>query len=434
VEQTLWDDYDWATEEEETQEGFVVEQPKDDSLTMKKESLEVQQQQEKAEKESNKPLRMVHVWSPYVVRHRGKTADDGNDNDDDNPFAPLDQAQNVTWESMYRSQQDYILHSSHDGSSLTIYCAVLWMDVEILQRHNPPLCRPEHILVLNRSTHTEYPNVSPPIHYPFLQDILQLIPNTNDYDYLIFTNSDISVITYFYSLVATTIATQKRDAFTVNRVTIPKEYNNETLHSGHLSLIETQLLKEVGEPHPGVDCFIMHKEIIQSIQLGHMFLGHPPWARMLMNILMTHMAFRYRTFESSYGWTYHLGNDKDWKNSTKNDRRNLTLAEQAVVQVCPWNNDPPDHLYTDHWLQNSCNCAEVSLGLSESIRNATLPPPPLFVTPHGAERYYQTRNRNSARTVPRGGVKMSSSSNRNGARFLGSAGTADDRVRLGATV
>ena len=311
---------------------------------------------------------MVHVWSPYVVRHR--TSADGGGNDDDNPFAPLDQAQNVTWESMYRAQQDFELHND-DGSSLTIYCAVLWMDVEIIQRHNPPLCRPENIIVLNRSTHTEYPNLSPPIHYPFLQDILQGIPmtttttmDTNYYyfDYLIFTNSDIALVHDFYTMIGFVIRSQQLDAFTVKRMTIPKEFNNETLYSGRLSLIVNQILLEKGSwtSHPGTDCFIIHQEIIQSMQLVHMFLGHPQWARMLLHILTDDMAFCYKTFESKYGLTYHLGDDRSWKKKGKNRLvRNLTLAETAIVQRCPWNNDPPEHLYTDHWFQNSCNCAEL---------------------------------------------------------------------------
>jgi hypothetical protein len=320
----------------------------------------------KEEKKESKSLRMVHVWSPYVVR----TAND-------NPFAPLDQAQNVTWESMYRAQQDYVMNSL-DGS-LQIYCAVLWIDVEIIQRHNPPLCRPENIIVLNRSTHTEYPNLSPPIHYPFLQDILQV---PTDFDYLIYTNSDIALIRYFYTLIGHVIRHQHFDAFVVNRRTIPLEYNNETLHSGHIPMIEKEIIK-AGREHPGTDCFVIRKEIIQGIQLGNMFLGHPPWAKMFKLILMNHMTLAFHEFKSNMGWTYHLGDDRDWKKAK--NVRNLTLPEKTRVEQCPFFHRPPNNLYTDHWLQNTVNCAEVSSGFIQSV--LCLGPPPPFVRPRSARRY-----------------------------------------------
>jgi hypothetical protein len=50
------------------------------------------------------PLRIIHTWSPYVVP--------SNRNASSSIFAPLDQAQNITWESMYRttslSPREYI--------------------------------------------------------------------------------------------------------------------------------------------------------------------------------------------------------------------------------------------------------------------------------------------------------------------------------------
>lgn len=236
------------------------------------------------------PLRIAHVWSPYVVR-------DANGN----PFAPLDQAQNVTWESMYRAQQDFKAHND-DQDTLEIFCAVLWMDVEIIQRHNPPLCRPENIVILNRSTSTEYPGLSPQIHYPFLQDILEV---PSDFDYLIYTNSDIAVVKNFYSFVLYTIRFRRFQAFTVNRKTLPREFKNETLHSGHIPLIENVLIPN-GKPHPGYDCFVISRDVVKNINLGNLFLGHPPWGLVLKTILEYHMTQTFHSFESEVGWTYHL--------------------------------------------------------------------------------------------------------------------------------
>ena len=112
---------------------------------------------------------------------------------------------------MYRAQQHFKANND-DQDTLEIFCAVLWMDVEIIQRHNPPLCRPENIVILNRSTSTEYPGLSPHIHFPFLQDILEV---PSDFDYLIYTNSDIAIVERFYSHMLRTIRFRHFPAFVV---------------------------------------------------------------------------------------------------------------------------------------------------------------------------------------------------------------------------
>ena len=129
-----------------------------------KEISSFQYQREEHKYDEKRP-RIVHVWSPYVIGN-------GTEATEANPFFPLNHAQNVTWESMYRAQQDY--NRYNDDAPVHIYCAVLWTDVEKIQNHNPPLCKPgkyNHLVVMNRSTHTEYPSLKPPIHYPFLQDM-----------------------------------------------------------------------------------------------------------------------------------------------------------------------------------------------------------------------------------------------------------------------
>jgi hypothetical protein len=78
---------------------------------------------------------------------------------------------------MWRAKEYF--QRQNPGRNLTIYCAILWIDIEVLQRHQPPLCQVENTLILERSAHTEYPELFPPIHYPFINDIFTEIWRCN---------------------------------------------------------------------------------------------------------------------------------------------------------------------------------------------------------------------------------------------------------------
>jgi hypothetical protein len=177
------------------------------------------------------PLRIVHVWSPYVVHPKNNTKSSSSSFTSSQSFAPLDQAQNVTWESMYLAQR--YVHDNIDPENnmyleVKIYCAIFWFDVDILQAVEPPLCRPDNTIVLKRSTVTEHPDITPLVHLPFVQDIMDPILKNHTvlFDYLILTNSDIALIEPFYILAATSIRKYGYEAFVVNRRTISKGSTN----------------------------------------------------------------------------------------------------------------------------------------------------------------------------------------------------------------
>jgi hypothetical protein len=128
-----------------------------------------------------------------------------------------------------------------------------------------------------------------------VQGILQ-VPEEYDYDYLIYTNSDISLIESFYTKIRETAQNHSYDIFTVNQRTIPQRlYKNRRLSSHNLSFIEKRLLLK-GLKHRGTDCFVFHYEILQRIQLGDLFIGHPPWNKVLRNVLTKHVTKDFKTF------------------------------------------------------------------------------------------------------------------------------------------
>ncbi|KAL3922604.1 MAG: hypothetical protein SGILL_002114 [Bacillariaceae sp.] len=346
------------------------------------------------QKSSVKPkkIRFAHVWSPYVVW--------GKQNETEDPFYPLDQAQNVTWASMWRAKEFY--EERHPGGSINIYCAILWTDLEVLQRHEPPLCTKDNTLVLERSTQTEYPHIQPAIHYPFVNDMLRLTSIAEEGNltrgdtrkdssshYIIYTNSDIGVIKYFYTTLENAMMKKITDhkAFQINRRSIAKEYRPlrgrsepRMLTSNDLDLIDSVIRKNYTY-HPGVDCFVMRKDILDGIDLGNLFVGQPPWAGVLKKILKDFMTTNYGEYSSRAGLTYHLGDDRDWNRGGQN----LTGTKKLErVKPCFFPNYPKDGIFNEHRYQNTLNCALISNGTEEFMEHDGPFPP--FMNVHAYDR------------------------------------------------
>ena len=326
---------------------------------------------EKVPEQNIRPIRFVHVWSPYVVRRNGSN---------DNPYFPLDLTQYVTVQSMIRAKQEV---STSENIHVTTHCAVLEEDLNLLfpeskrfsdglaatsdssdeggratnafssrtnmidkkrkqtrkgeKKHRkipeksdsffslPSLC--DKKIVLTRSTATQYPTMEPTTQaLPFIQDILKgsldiadertaaenisndASPSTS-FDYMIYTNADISLTKNFYrnlaeSLrksqphrLASSVTTKVRppenatmseftssanmstifpptsspyhswpwDSMTINRKTI---WNQQLTNLTEIDeILEERRGKRTWEDHPGTDCFVMHKTLVQSIHL-----------------------------------------------------------------------------------------------------------------------------------------------------------------------
>jgi hypothetical protein len=337
---------------------------------------------------------LSHVWSPYVVWRK--------QNETDDPYYPLDQAQNVTWGSMWRAKQYY--ERENPGGNLTIYCAILWMDVEVLQNHQPPLCQEDNTIILDRSTHTEYPDLEPPIHYPFINDILVKAGDEMDrystrrknkksskMKYMVYTNSDIGVVEKFYTKLEKAIILKPslHEAFQINRRTIVSEYVplhqnlSQPLTSNDLELIEDKLIHNFTY-HPGVDCFVIRKDILDGFDLGNLFLGQPPWAGVLKTILRGFMSTEYGEYSSKAGLTYHLGDDREWNSGGQNLTKTGKLP---ALQPCIFANKPHNGLWSEHRYQNTLNCAIISNGTKDFAEdNGPFPP---FLRPNAYDRAMQ---------------------------------------------
>lgn len=149
---------------------------------------------------------------------------------------------------------------------------------------------------------------------PLIKDILlktNEVPNT---DYIIYSNSDIALMPFFYDFVIEKIK-EKHDAIIINRRRIPNKFNSKEQLP--------QMYAELGKSHPGFDCFIFKKELLSKFILGNICVGIP-----FLEVTLIHniIAFAQNPlFVADKHLTFHIGmevmpkrdNDYYWTNRTE---------------------------------------------------------------------------------------------------------------------
>jgi hypothetical protein len=145
---------------------------------------------------------------------------------------------------------------------------------------------------------------------PLITDILTRLYDASEADYFIYTNVDIAVMPYFYMAV-NNIIESGYDAFTINRRTISKEHNDNRVMA---------MYAEIGEPHPGHDCFIFKKDLFPKFKLGTACIGAGRFGKVLITNLICH-SDKFKVFKDKH-LTFHLGDDRSHKVPDYKDYRN----------------------------------------------------------------------------------------------------------------
>ena len=101
---------------------------------------------------------------------------------------------------------------------------------------------------------------------PLIKDIFEKFNEVEDVDYLIYTNVDIALMPYFYDLVFDYI-NDGHDAIIINRRRLSKYYSSP--NELHL------MYADLGKSHPGFDCFIFKKDLLNQMVLGNICVGIP---------------------------------------------------------------------------------------------------------------------------------------------------------------
>jgi len=105
------------------------------------------------------------------------------------------------------------------------------------------------------------PNVK---KFPLMREVFQSLYDHSQADYFIFTNMDISLMPNFY-LAVQQLLQDGTDALLINRRGISAKYS---------TLAELPLMyAELGEPHPGFDCFVFKSSLYPKLVLADICVG-----------------------------------------------------------------------------------------------------------------------------------------------------------------
>jgi len=154
----------------------------------------------------------------------------------------------------------------------------------------------------------DYKNFEKKRKLPLIKDILDGLYESSDADYFIYTNVDIAVMPYFYKEVKTMIESGF-DSFVINRRTINEKYT---------SIDEiNQMYSDIGEKHPGYDCFVFKRDAYLKYQLGTACIGANWIGRVIISNAIAYSK-KFQVFENEH-LTFHIGDDRSWKVSDFND-------------------------------------------------------------------------------------------------------------------
>jgi glycosyltransferase involved in cell wall biosynthesis len=160
--------------------------------------------------------------------------------------------------------------------------------------------------------------------FPLLADILEIGAEESDSEWMIYTNADIAVLPHFYTYVSERIA-EGHDAMVINRRTIDRDDSD-------ISKLERMNAK-IGEKHPGYDCFVFRRALVDSFELGDVCIGVHLVGRVLLWNLLAH-ARNPILIEDAHV-TFHLGDDNSGKSPEFVDyiEHNSSQAVRAMAKV-----------------------------------------------------------------------------------------------------
>lgn len=241
---------------------------------------------------TNKQLRsarIVHMVNPYPAR-----ADSGSG-----------KLQKLTYDSM-RVARDF------DGGEIMLAS---------VQHKDDKKLTPEGFhcgRYLERNV-TDLAEFRKPQPLPLLFDILERGAElAGPEEFLIYTNSDIILMPFFYSAVRDFIE-HGFDAINICRKTI----GEHALYDDHENLARA----EVGETHPGSDCFVFSKTIYDQFIRNNACIGKEGVAKSLL-LNMATSAKRMLVLRN-VNLTYHIGDDRDW---TSPEVQDYTAHNQQELQ------------------------------------------------------------------------------------------------------
>lgn len=131
---------------------------------------------------------------------------------------------------------------------------------------------------------------------PLVKDIFEKFKEIESADYYLYTNMDIAVMPNFYDSLFAYIQ-QGHDVVIINRRRLLNHYNSVE----QLPLMYADL----GKSHPGFDCFLMHKSLLEKLILGNICVGISFFETTLIHNLFSYA--KKPLFVPDAHLTFHIG-------------------------------------------------------------------------------------------------------------------------------
>lgn len=133
---------------------------------------------------------------------------------------------------------------------------------------------------------------------PLIADILSKLKEVADSDYYIYSNSDIALMPFFYNVVHQYVL-EGYDAIVINRRRLSKNYSDKA----NLDM----MYADIGMSHPGFDCFVIKRDLLDKLILGNICVGIP-----FVEVTLIHNLFSFAEkplFLPDVHLTFHIGLD-----------------------------------------------------------------------------------------------------------------------------
>lgn len=188
---------------------------------------------------------------------------------------------------------------------------------------------PDHIKILDNLDRSIMDEGVFTYKLPFIKDILDRVYENSNADYMIYSDSDIALMPYFYTSVKKMIE-DDYDAIIINRRDITADRKDlQDL---------PYMWAQVGCKHPGWDCYVFKRELYSNFNLGKTIVGAVGDGRVMQSNLMYHSK-KFIELEDAH-LTFHLGlsprgttqySDHDWiKVNLHNDKQLEMILNEMI--------------------------------------------------------------------------------------------------------
>ena len=160
---------------------------------------------------------------------------------------------------------------------------------------------------------------------PLIADILTPLKDF-DVDYVVYTNVDIAIMPYFYDYIYEKIE-KGSDSLIINRRVLKELASDACMYS------------EIGDSHPGYDCFVFRKELIQKFKLGAVCIG-ANWIGRIMYSNLIVFSNKLEIIKDAH-LTFHIGDDGLWLQNdySEFDAHNKKEVYQQIGELIELNLD-----------------------------------------------------------------------------------------------